>query len=129
METQYSVLSYRIDLYFHKYKRAVEVDELGHSDRNISDKVERQRALKIQLNCVFIIINLDAIDFSIYREIIKIRRHINQLTIQQIEQQTKESVINNLSNEFLKLEFKKNNSKKSKFVRWIVNNILPGYKK
>ena len=30
MQTQYSLLSYRIDLYFHKYKLAVEVDELGH---------------------------------------------------------------------------------------------------
>ena len=28
----------------------------------------------------------------------------------------------------LRLEFKNNNSIKSKFVRWIVNNILPGYK-
>ena len=33
MQTQYSVLSYRIDLYFHKYKLAIEVDELGHADK------------------------------------------------------------------------------------------------
>ena len=63
------------------------------------------------------------------REINKIYRHINQVTIQQTEQQIKESVINNLSNELLKLEFKKNNSIKSKCVRWIVKNILPGHKK
>ena len=63
------------------------------------------------------------------REINKIYRHINQVTIQQTEQQTKESVIENLSNELLKLEFKKSNSIKSKCVRWIVKNILPGYKK
>ena len=66
-ETQYSVLCYRIDLYFHKYKLAIEVDELGHSDRNINDEIERQRALETQLNCVFIRINPDAIDFNIYR--------------------------------------------------------------
>ena len=129
MQTQYSVLGYRIDLYFHKYKLAIEVDELGHSDRNINDEIERQRALERELNCTFITINPDARDYNIYREINKIHRYINQLTIQQTEQQTKESVINNLSNELLKLEFKKNNSRKSKFVRWIVNNILPGYKK
>ena len=41
------------------------------------------------------------------REINKIHRHINQVTIQQTEQKTKESVIDNLSNELLKLEFKK----------------------
>ena len=27
MQTQYSVLGYRIDLYFHKHKLAIEVDE------------------------------------------------------------------------------------------------------
>ena len=35
MQTQYTVLNYRIDLCFHKYKLAIEVDELGHNDRNI----------------------------------------------------------------------------------------------
>ena len=34
MQTQYSVLGYRIDLYFHKYKLAIEVDELGHADKS-----------------------------------------------------------------------------------------------
>ena len=41
MQTQYSVLGYRIDLFFHKYKLAVEVDESEHSDRNINDEIER----------------------------------------------------------------------------------------
>ena len=129
MQTQYSVLSYRIDLYFHKYKLAIEVDELGHADRNIDYEIDRQRALERELNCVFIRINPNEQGFNILREINKIHRHINQLTIQQTEQQTKESVINNLSNELLQLEFKQNNSIKSKCVRWIAKNILPGYKK
>ena len=34
METQYSVLTYRVDLYFHDYKLAIEVDEKGHKGRN-----------------------------------------------------------------------------------------------
>ena len=117
MQTQYSVLSYRIDLYFHKYKLAIEVDELGHSDRNINDEIERQRALERELNFVFIRINPDEPDFNIFREINKTHRHINQLTKQQTEQQTKESVIDNISNELLKLEFKNNDSIKSKCVR------------
>ena len=29
IQTQYSVLGYRIDLYFHEYKLTIEVDELG----------------------------------------------------------------------------------------------------
>ena len=46
MQTQYSVLGYRIDLYFHEYKLAIKVDELGHNDRNINDEIESQRALE-----------------------------------------------------------------------------------
>ena len=41
IETQYTVIGYRIDLYFHKHKLAVEVDELGHADRNLNNDIER----------------------------------------------------------------------------------------
>ena len=54
IQTQYSVLVYRIDLYFHKYKLAIEVDELGHTDRNINNETGRQKALEKELNCVFV---------------------------------------------------------------------------
>ena len=67
MQTQYSVLGYRIDLYFHKYKLAIEVDEVGHADRNLSDGIERQKALEKELNCVFIRINPDEKNFNIFR--------------------------------------------------------------
>ena len=77
MQTQHSVLDYRIDLFFHKYKLAIEVDELGHADRNINNEIERQRALERELNCVFIRINPDEQGFSMLREINKIYRHIN----------------------------------------------------
>ena len=49
-QTQYSVLDYRIDLYFHKYKLAIEVDELGNTNRNINNEIERQKALEKELN-------------------------------------------------------------------------------
>ena len=39
MQSQYTVLNYRIDLYFHKYKFAIEVDELGDNDRNIDYEI------------------------------------------------------------------------------------------
>ena len=83
MQTQFCVLSYRINLYFHKYKLAIEVDELGHADRNVNNEIERQRALERELNCVFIRIDPDASNFNIFREINKIHRHINKLTEQQ----------------------------------------------
>ena len=82
MQTQYSVLGYRIDLYFHKYKLAIEVDELGHADRNLSNEIERQKAAEEELDCVFIRINPDEKNFNIFRKINKIHRHIkNQLKI------------------------------------------------
>ena len=48
IQTQYSVLGYSIDLYFHKYKLAIEDDELGHAERNkeTNNEIERQKALE-----------------------------------------------------------------------------------
>ena len=68
MQTQYTVLNYRIDLYFHKYKLAIEVDELGHADRNIDNEIDRQRALEREISCVFIRINPDEKDFNFFKE-------------------------------------------------------------
>ena len=53
MQTQYSVLGYRIDLYFHKHKLAITVDELGHADRNLSNGIERQKLLEKELDCAY----------------------------------------------------------------------------
>ena len=46
MQTQHNVVGYRIDLYFHEYELAIEVDELGHNDRNIDYEIQRQRAIE-----------------------------------------------------------------------------------
>ena len=54
IETQYNVLSYRIDLYFHDYKLTIEIDENGHSDRNIDYKIKRQKTIEKELGCKFI---------------------------------------------------------------------------
>ena len=59
MQTQYRVLGYRTDLSFHKHKLTIEVDELGHAERNLGNEVERQKALEKELDCVFIRINPD----------------------------------------------------------------------
>ena len=45
VQSQYTVLGYRIDLYFHKYKLSIEVDELGHNDRSVDYEIQRQQAL------------------------------------------------------------------------------------
>ena len=84
MQTQYRVLGYRTDLYFHEYKLAIEVDELGHTNRNINNEIERQKALEKELNCVFIRINPDEKDFNIFKEISKIQRHVKKSLIDKI---------------------------------------------
>ena len=93
MQTQYTVIDCRIDLYFHKHKLAIEADELGHTDRNLNNEIERQKALERELDCVFIRINPDEKDFSIFKEINKIYRHIKKLT--------KKSLIDDLSKRWL----------------------------
>ena len=65
MQTLYSVLGYRIDLYFHTHKLAIEVGDLGHAGRNLNNEIERQKALEKELDCVFIRINPDEKKFSI----------------------------------------------------------------
>ena len=81
MQTQYSVLGYRIDLYFHDYKLAIEVDEKGHKDRNTDHEIQRQKALeKEELGCEFIRINPDNEDFNIFEAINEIHRHIKKST-------------------------------------------------
>ena len=117
MQTQYSVLGYRIDLYFHKHKLAIEVDELGHADRNLSNEIERQKALEKELDCVFITIDPDEKNFNVFKEINKIHKHIKK--------STKKSLINYLSERLLELEFKSNDAIKSKCLKWIAKKILP----
>ena len=90
----------QIDLYFHKYKLAIEVDELGHNDRNIDYEIQRQQALERELSCVFIRINPDAVDFSIFKEINKIHRHIKASSWK--------SLIDKISERMLELEFMHN---------------------
>ena len=73
---QNTVLSYRIDLYFYEYKLAMEVDELGHNDRNTDYEIKRQREIEKELNCVFIRTNPNAADFNINKLNNQIYNHI-----------------------------------------------------
>ena len=48
---------FRIDVYFTKYCLAIEIDEKGHTDRDLIFEEKRQKALEKKLNCTFIRIN------------------------------------------------------------------------
>ena len=121
MQTQYTVIGYRIDPYFHEYKLAIEVDELGHNDRNIEFQIQRQRATEKELGCVAIRINPDEENFNIFRAIYKIHRHIKK--------SIKKSLIDKISKRLFKLEFKSNHSITTKALKRIIKTVLPDYKR
>ena len=54
MQTQFSVLGYTTDLFFHDYKLTIETDENDHSDRNINYEVKIQKRIEQKLGCKFI---------------------------------------------------------------------------
>ena len=80
IQTQYHVLSYRIDLNFHDYNLAIEIVENENSYRNIDYEIKRQKAIYQQLGCKFFRIDCDKEDFGIFRSINEIFRHIKQST-------------------------------------------------
>ena len=59
-------IDYMINFFLPERKLAVEVDELGHFDRDQITENKRQKELEEYLGCTFIRINLDENDFSAY---------------------------------------------------------------
>ena len=103
MQTQYSVLGYKIDLYFHEYKLAIEVDELDHNEINIDSEIQRQRAIEKE-------------NFKIFKAINEIHRHIKK--------STKKSLIDKISKRLLELAFKSNHSIITKALKRVVKKLL-----
>ena len=77
---QCNVLGYLINLYFHDYKLAIEIDENRHGNRNIGYKIKRQKTMEQELSCDFIRISPDKEDFDIFTTINEIFRQIKQST-------------------------------------------------
>ena len=118
---QHTVFGYRIDAYFSKYKLVIEVDEQEHKDRDIDYEIERQKAIEKELSCKFIRINPAKENFNIFVEIDKIHNFIVDST----KKSTKKSLKNELSNKLLGLEFKKDNSVKTKCLKCCFKYIFP----
>ena len=78
MKRQFSIGSYRIDLYFPEHKLAIECDEHDHKDRQIDYEIWRQKFIEDQLNCRFIRYNPDVIDFTTESALNKILEYIYQ---------------------------------------------------
>ena len=124
MQTHSRASGYEIDIYFHDYKLAVEIDEKDHQDRDISREIERQKTLEKELGCKSIIINPDKENFNIFKIQNEIFRHIKESNKESTKELTKKSLIYELSNKLLKLEFEKNNSIKTKCLKHVVEKIL-----
>ena len=118
---QHNVLGYRIDAYFPKYKLSIEVDGQGHNDRDIDYEIEGQKAIEKELGCNFIRINTAKKDFNNFFEIGKIQNYF----VKSIKKSTKKSLIDEISNKLLRVEFKSNNSIKTKRLKYVVKHILP----
>ena len=89
----FSTLNYLIDFSFPKYKLAIEVDELGHKDRDQTKENKRQKDLKDYLVCKFIRINPDEENVDIYDWLKKILTFINEFK----KKENKKSLIDDLS--------------------------------
>ena len=126
---QYHLLNYKIDAYLPKHKLVIEIDELGHVDR-INDQ-ERQLAIEKELHCKFIRITLAKERFNVFNEIgiiqIFIAESNKKLTEKSTKKSTKKSMIDRLSIRLLELEFKSNNSIKTKCPKYIVKKYCPNF--
>ena len=93
---------FRIDVYFTEYCLAVEIDEKGHTDRDLIFEEKRQKALEKKLNCTFIRINTSKENFDVDYEASRIQTFISQFKdnkIKEIDNKNKE-----LEDEIKKLE-------------------------
>ena len=124
IQTHYRVDIY-IDIYFHDFKLAVEIDGYNHEDRDIGCEIKRQKVLEKELGCKFIRINPDKENFNVFKTINEIFRHIKESIKNQMKNQQKKSLVDKLSNKLLRLEFKSENSIKSKCLKYVVRKILP----
>ena len=122
---QHNVFGYRIDAYFPKYILAIEVDEQGYNDRDIDYDPERQKAIEKKIGCECIRINPGKKTFNIFVEIGKIQNYTVKSTKKLTEESTKKFLIDELSNKLLRLEFKSNNSIKTKCLEYVIKKILP----
>ena len=118
---QYNTLGYRVDAYLPKHKLGIEIDQQGHHDRSIDYEIERQKAIEKELGCKFIRIDPSKEVFDVNIELDIIHNYIVKST----KQSTKKSLIDGLSKRLLGLEFKSNNSIKTKCLKYVVKYILP----
>ena len=77
---------FRIDIYFTEYFLAVEVDEKGHTDRDLIFEEKRQRALEKKFNCTFIRINTSKENYNADYEASRMQTYISNVNKNKIKE-------------------------------------------
>ena len=98
---------FRIDVYFTEYFLAVEIDEKGHTDRDLIFEEKRQKALEKKLNCTFIRINTSKENYDADYEASRIQVFISQFKENKIKE--KDNKIKELEDEIKKLKLQLTN--------------------
>ena len=98
---------FRIDIYFTKYCLAVEIDEKGHTDRDLIFEEKRQKALEKKLNCTFIRINTSKEIFNVDHQASRIKTFISQFKDNKIKEKDNEIKKKDNKNKKLEDEIKK----------------------
>ena len=106
---------FRTDVYFFKYNLAEEVDEKGHTDRDLIFEKNRQEVLEKNLNCTFIRINTVKENYDADYEIGRMQTFISEQKNNKLRELEKENE-----------ELKKKLQKMSKKIR--KTNISPKQK-
>lgn len=76
-DLQFSCGDYSIDMYIHKYKLAIEIDENNHTDRDSEYEKNREEFIKNSLNCKFLRFNPDGKDCYISQLILDLLKMFN----------------------------------------------------
>ena len=109
---------FRIDVYFNKFLLAVEIDEKGHTDRDLIFEEKRQKALEKKLGCKFIRINTSNAKngYDLDYEVGNVQAFIDEFKnkkikeledkIKELEDKNKNSTTNQITNNFGKIIIK-----------------------
>ena len=101
---------FRIDIYFTEYFLAVEIDEKGHTDRDLIFEEKRQKALEKKLNCTFIKISTSKENYDADYEASRIKTFISKFKDKEKENEVKklEDEINKLKLQLTSLSVQNN---------------------
>ena len=79
---------FRIEIYFTKYCLAVEIDEKGHTDKDLKFEEKRQEGLEKTFSCTFIRINTSREKFDADYEANEIQAIISNFNKNNIKKKT-----------------------------------------